>query len=496
MQDDRQPVAERERVERRIVSIGGRDGRAAYCARKRCAPAGSSARVGALVVALCVDCREPRATRARTARCPAVVRNPAARRAPARDGAGDQLRADHLRGRRRDAGSGRASRPRPIGYLYARRPRAQRSLLRPVARAGAGVLRRRLVQLAAGGGRARRSDRERLLRRSDRRRRACWRSRAGLDTTATSAAGGLRIDWTAGTTFNATPLYTAPPSGDVVGVEIARSNPNIVYVAMYTTPGAATRSCVRSDDGGRTLDRHATSRRRSAPTTFRILAVDPRRSPTSSTCASSRPGVEKLAVTRDAGATFTTPLTVTGGVLSAFARLASGTVLVGGVDDVRASGGIERARLPLDGRRRRPSSPGRYAPSPTSMGLAERGGVVYLAGKNYSDGWALATSTDEGVTIQPLANYDEVRGVRRAPGRCARPRARSWRCRRVWTSDVCTGALLDGGVRRRGRRRRKPPPPPGGCPARRQCRGVGRRARARPRRRCRARAVHSPAAPD
>ena len=51
-------------------------------------------------------------------------------------------------------------------------------------------------------------------------------------------------------------------------------------------------------------------------------------------------------------------------------------------------------------------------PQPRLMGLAERNGVLYLAGKNYSDGWALATSQDEGVTIQPLSRYDDVRGVR------------------------------------------------------------------------------------
>ena len=41
---------------------------------------------------------------------------------------------------------------------------------------------------------------------------------------------------------------------------------------------------------------------------------------------------------------------------------------------------------------------------------------LYLAGKNYSDGWALATSHDEGVTVTPLSSYDR--------GRAASSRAR------------------------------------------------------------------------
>ena len=42
-------------------------------------------------------------------------------------------------------------------------------------------------------------------------------------------------------------------------------------------------------------------------------------------------GAELLAISRDGGMTFTTPITLAGGSLSAFARLASGTVLVAGL---------------------------------------------------------------------------------------------------------------------------------------------------------------------
>ena len=45
-------------------------------------------------------------------------------------------------------------------------------------------------------------------------------------------------------------------------------------------------------------------------------------------------------------------------------------------------------------------------PEPHLVGLGERvvagQSTLYLSGKNYSDGWALAVSTDEGATVTPL----------------------------------------------------------------------------------------------
>jgi hypothetical protein len=54
-----------------------------------------------------------------------------------------------------------------------------------------------------------------------------------------------------GTTFGATPLFTAPAGGNIVGVEIARSDPRVVYLATYTTPNRHP-VLVRSGDGGTT----------------------------------------------------------------------------------------------------------------------------------------------------------------------------------------------------------------------------------------------------
>src|SRR4051794_3530688 len=131
-----------------------------------------------------------------------------------------------------------------------------------------------------------------------------------------------------GTTFAETPLYTAPTGANIVSLEIARSNPMVMYLAMYVTPDRHPR-LVRSADGGQTWverDVEATL----GANEFRILTVDP----DDENVVYMRVvalGMESVAVTRDAGLTFATPVTLTKGTLSAFARLASGTVLVGGL---------------------------------------------------------------------------------------------------------------------------------------------------------------------
>src|SRR4051794_33988458 len=53
----------------------------------------------------------------------------------------------------------------------------------------------------------------------------------------------------AGATFGAAPLYSAPAGANIVSVEIARSNPMVVYVAIYRTPNRHPR-LLRSSDGG------------------------------------------------------------------------------------------------------------------------------------------------------------------------------------------------------------------------------------------------------
>ena len=260
----------------------------------------------------------------------------------------------------------------------------------------------------------------------------------------------------AGATFSPTPLYTAPADTKLVSVEIARSNPMVIYLAMVTNTDRHPH-LLRSSDGGATwTDRDIQAAVGSNEA--RILTVDPA-NPDVLYLRVIALGMESVMVTRDAGMTFTTPVTVAGGALSAFARLASGTVLVAGLVNMNGGGMNGVGYRSTDGGNT--FAPWTLAPQPHILGLAERDGVLYIAGKNYSDGWALATSRDEGVTLTPLSSYDNVRGI--APcvmsictSACALVASQA-----VWTNDVCTGALLDAGTAHDGGP--TPTPGPSGC---------------------------------
>jgi hypothetical protein len=239
----------------------------------------------------------------------------------------------------------------------------------------------------------------------------------------------------AGQTFGDTPLYTAPPSSNLVSLEIARSNPNIVYAAMFGYPGRHP-VLLRSEDGGGTW----TPRDIEAALggyEFRILAVDPD--------AADRLylrvvglGFERVAVTADGGATFVTGVELVNGTLSGFVRMPSGTLLVSGLENL--PGGATNGLGWRSNDRGASFVPWTLSPAPHVLGLAERAGVLYLAGKNYSDGWALARSSDEGATITPFASYEDVSGIKPCVQESCAATCAYEVMAAVWTSEVCTPA--------------------------------------------------------
>jgi len=276
-----------------------------------------------------------------------------------------------------------------------------------------------------------------------------------IDDAGAFGSPSIFVSADAGSTFGPTPLYSAPAGANIVSIEIARSNPQVVYAAMYTTTGTSLDRhprLLRSADGGQTwMERDVEAGLGIAE--FRILAVDADDADVLYLRVIAGGGVEKVAVTRDAGATFTTPVTVTGGALSAFARLASGTVLVGGLLSSTTGAMTGVGYRSTDGGNTFVAwAPNPQDPQPHILGLAERAGVLYLAAKNYSDGWALATSRDEGVTIQPLSSYEDVRGIKPCVMTMCADQCALVASQAVWTNDVCTYTA-------------PPPPPPksSGC---------------------------------
>jgi uncharacterized protein (TIGR03382 family) len=267
---------------------------------------------------------------------------------------------------------------------------------------------------------------------------------------AAGVAAAVHESTDGGNTFAAAPLYVAPAGADLLGVEIARSDPRVIYLTM-ATPGPHP-MLVRSDDAGAhwaTFDIQPSIGARSA----RIIAVDPVDANVIYLRVAG-PGVELLAVSRDGGMTFATPITLSGGTLSAFARLASGTVLVAGL--VPGEGGTTSGVAWRSGDGGLTFDDWTLAPMPRLRALAERDGTLILAGSNYTDGWALALSNDEGRTIQPLMRYDQVSAVKACVAAACQDLCDEQAGRKIWAPEVCNPSAADGGPPSK-------PPSNGGC---------------------------------
>jgi hypothetical protein len=145
-----------------------------------------------------------------------------------------------------------------------------------------------------------------------------------------------------------------------------------------------------------------------------------------------------------------------GGTLSAFARLASGTVLVAGL--VPGEGGSNLGVGWRSGDGGRTFEDWTLAPPmPRLAALAERAGMLTLAGSNYEDGWALAVSSDEGRTLQPILRYDQVSAVKACVAAACQDLCDEQAGRKIWAPEVCN-PLPDAGVDAG-----PPAKPPSGC---------------------------------
>ena len=84
------------------------------------------------------------------------------------------------------------------------------------------------------------------------------------------------------------------------------------------------------------------------------------------------------------------------------------------------------------------------------VGLAERTEagkpILYLSGKNYSDGWALATSTDEGETLTAVMSYDQVSRIAPCVQQLCADTCGYEEMQGIWTPDVCAGGTPDAGT--------------------------------------------------
>lgn len=195
--------------------------------------------------------------------------------------------------------------------------------------------------------------------------------------------------------------YTADAGDHITGVEIARSDPTVVYVTL-TSGTTFTPKLGRSTDGGKTWQLHDLGAALGAGiTSIRLMAVDPQDATRAFLRVGGAAG-ELIAVTSDGGATVQMPLSFPGGIVSAFARLDDGRVIVGGVMGVDpvafASSDHGATFTPL--------------PAPPHLrALGARGALLYAVADDVADGYAIATSTDEGMTWKPLMRYDQIQAI-------------------------------------------------------------------------------------
>jgi hypothetical protein len=241
-----------------------------------------------------------------------------------------------------------------------------------------------------------------------------------------------------GTTFGAT-LYQASGGDEVNGAEIARSDPRVVYLALMS-PDRGPKLARTSDGGASWIVSDLTADLGLGR--LRIIAVDPDDPDTVLLRFSSADGGESIAVTRDGGATAAKPLSILH-YFTSFARMPGGALILSGMSFVN-----QRIVPVLFVSRDGGASFQQHDAVPAVLALGQRDGVLYAATDNFTDGYALGASTDEGATWQPVVRFDQVASVRPCV-RASAPCQASCQALagvglgspgKIWEPEVCTGS--------------------------------------------------------
>jgi MYXO-CTERM domain-containing protein len=206
-----------------------------------------------------------------------------------------------------------------------------------------------------------------------------------------------------GATFGST-LYQASGGDTVYGVESARSDPRVIYVALMTPDRSP--KLARTGDAGATWLVNDLSRDLGAGL-VRIIAVDPDDADVVILRSVSASGGEAIGVTRDGGATATTPLSIPS-YFTSFARMPDGALVVSGMAFLGQGQGTAPALFVShdDG-----ASFQENRAVPGVLAIAQRDGLLYAAADNFADGYALGASSDEGATWQPVVRYDQITSI-------------------------------------------------------------------------------------
>ena len=243
--------------------------------------------------------------------------------------------------------------------------------------------------------------------------------------------------------------YTAAAGDHITGVEIARSDPQTVYLTLTSGTTYVPKVAVTSNGGG-SWTLHDLSGSLAAGTySIRLVSVDPS-NPQKLILRVGGGAGEALAISMDGGASAATPLTFAGGVFTAFARMPSGSLIAGGV-----VGSTNVGYRSTDGGATFPQLP---AVPFSFKAMSARGTTLYAALDNMSDAFAIETSPDEGMTWRPLMRFNKdvdggATGYIQAIQSCVMSYCQddcdSRSSADLFSADVCSAAVMpdpiDGG---------------------------------------------------
>jgi hypothetical protein len=207
------------------------------------------------------------------------------------------------------------------------------------------------------------------------------------------------------------PIFTPPMDGVVTGIEVAASAPQRLFVSLYQPPSRPR--LAESLDGGDHWTTTDIEPGIGAALPF-LVGVDPTDSAKAILRITSGAGdprqFQGLAITTDAGLTWSTPLKVFGGTLVGFARPAAETLLAIGTTPPAMAGGT-----PIQTLFRSDDGGQSFTMEPLPfhvVGLAARDGIVFAATDDFQDGFALASSNDRGRTWMPRLRFRDITGVK------------------------------------------------------------------------------------
>ncbi len=242
-----------------------------------------------------------------------------------------------------------------------------------------------------------------------------------------------------GKTF-ATLRYTAAGGDIVTGVEIARAAPTTIYLTMISG-AAGVPKLGKSTDGGATWQlRDLTSALGAGVLSVRLIAIDPDDAARVYLRVADGSG-ERLAITEDGGGTSVSPLMLASGVMTAFLRTPSGTILVSGKIGLgpvmyRSTDGASTfAMLPVP---------------PTLLGMAARGNLIYGASDTMVETNGAFVSADQGQSWQPLLSFDAIQAIDPCVKTLCQDDCQLRAGLGQWSSDVCDAVpaprATDGGA--------------------------------------------------